>query len=127
MTVSQYAYKNRKAVKLYSKPKEGKMTINVGDIFVSTWGYDQTNKTFYQVIALTAKTAKLGKLKDERTYNGQAMTGEAMPIRDSYEKDAVFTKKIKQSAYGGKPCFMIEKWEYARPWDGKPEHYTSYA
>ncbi len=30
-------------------------TISVGDIFVSSWGYEQTNVTFYQVLSVHGK------------------------------------------------------------------------
>lgn len=36
-------------------------SINVGDIFKSTWGYDQTNVDFYVV---TRKTAKMIELQE---------------------------------------------------------------
>ncbi|HCB5058448.1 TPA: hypothetical protein M0F96_004014 [Salmonella enterica subsp. enterica serovar Paratyphi C] len=31
-------------------------TVSVGDIFVASWGYEQTNVSFYQVISLHGKT-----------------------------------------------------------------------
>lgn len=31
-------------------------TVAVGDVFVSSWGYEQTNVNFYQVVALHGKT-----------------------------------------------------------------------
>lgn len=30
-------------------------TVSVGDVFVSSWGYEQTNVTFYQVISVHGK------------------------------------------------------------------------
>lgn len=30
-------------------------TVSVGDIFVSSWGYEQTNVTFYQVLSVHGK------------------------------------------------------------------------
>ena len=30
-----------------------------GDIFVSSWGYDQTNVDFYEVVKVAAKTVTL--------------------------------------------------------------------
>ena len=30
-----------------------------GDVFVSSWGYEQTNVDFYEVVKVTAKTVML--------------------------------------------------------------------
>ncbi|WP_240184397.1 hypothetical protein [Enterobacter cloacae] len=30
-------------------------SVSLGDVFVSSWGYEQTNTCFYQVIALRGK------------------------------------------------------------------------
>ncbi|BFQ96361.1 hypothetical protein DAT1711_15850 [Enterococcus cecorum] len=35
----------------------------VGDIFYSSWGYEQTNVTFWQIVKLTEKTAWFRPLK----------------------------------------------------------------
>lgn len=34
------------------KPKKNKFGIKVGDIFSASWGYEQTNNDFFQVVAL---------------------------------------------------------------------------
>lgn len=33
--------------------------VKVGDIFETSWGYDQTNVNFFQVIAVTEKSARV--------------------------------------------------------------------
>lgn len=33
--------------------------VNVGDIFYTSWGYDQTNVNYYKVIRVTAKSAEV--------------------------------------------------------------------
>ena len=40
--------------------------IIVGDIFYSSWGYDQTNVDFYQVVKTTPKTIALKKIDKKR-------------------------------------------------------------
>ena len=38
-------------------------SVSLGDVFVSSWGYEQTNTCFYQVIALRGKkTAVLRRI-----------------------------------------------------------------
>lgn len=40
-----------------TKPKKNKFGIKVGDIFSASWGYDQTNNDFFQVVALVGETS----------------------------------------------------------------------
>ena len=44
------AKKTEKAAK--AAPKSNKFGVKVGDIFSASWGYDQTNNDFFQVVAL---------------------------------------------------------------------------
>ncbi|OTN93623.1 hypothetical protein [Enterococcus faecium] len=37
----------------------------VGDIFYSSWGYEQTNVTFWQIVKLTEKTAWFRPIKKQ--------------------------------------------------------------
>lgn len=58
--------------------------INVGDIFVSIWGYEQTNVNFYQVISFNGKKTvvlrEITKNFEETTYR----SGNATPINDAF-------------------------------------------
>ena len=40
-----------------AKTTANKYGVKVGDIFCATWGYDQTNNDFFQVIALVGETS----------------------------------------------------------------------
>jgi hypothetical protein len=57
--------------------------VQVGDIFVYSWGYEQTNVNFYQVISTTPKTMKLVEIAQERTYDS-SMSGKATPVKDKF-------------------------------------------
>jgi hypothetical protein len=41
-------------------------TVSVGDVFVSSWGYEQTNVTFYQVIDRNLNLKKIKKTPENR-------------------------------------------------------------
>ena len=43
--------------KTTAKEKTNKYGVKVGDIFSASWGYDQTNVDFFQVIALVGETS----------------------------------------------------------------------
>lgn len=43
--------------KAKAAPKKNKFGIKVGDIFRATWGYEQTNNDFFQVVALCGESS----------------------------------------------------------------------
>jgi hypothetical protein len=45
----QQLYRRYKAMKTEKKNKYG---VKVGEVFLMTWGYEQTNNNFFQVVAL---------------------------------------------------------------------------
>lgn len=107
--------------------------IKIGDIFVSTWGYDQTNVDFYQVIARTAKMVTVRRIAASRK-EAHCMGNYVMPIKDAFlDDDSNYSrvyggpKKYKiQVAYDGKPMLRIKSYAIAKPWDGtkQTETYT---
>jgi hypothetical protein len=78
------AHANRKAER---KAKKAEATANhgveVGDVFRSSWGYDQTNIDYYEVIAITGKTATfcaISQLTEETAF----LSGECVPVQGSF-------------------------------------------
>ena len=45
------------STKTTSAPKANKYGVRVGDIFSSSWGYEQTNVDFFQVVALVGESS----------------------------------------------------------------------
>lgn len=96
----------------------------VGSILKGSWGYDQTNIDFYEVIKQTPKGIKLqqvGKTQVESEEDG--FTGKVVPDK---------TVKIG-NAFNKRPYTYMEGWsilhEHAilRPWSGDPVAETYYA
>lgn len=48
-----------------------RVTPKVGDVFYRSWGYDQTNVDFYELVSLssTGKTGKAKRLKNVSVYD----------------------------------------------------------
>lgn len=61
--------------------------IQVGDIFVNSWGYDQTNVDAYQVVRVTAKTVRLEQI-NMRTVSApdSSMSARVEPARDDWKR-----------------------------------------
>lgn len=107
--------------------QETKAPLKVGDILYSSWGYDQTNIDWYQVVSVTksGKSVKIRKLKDKKTSDGDlSMSGKTTPLKNKFDGKEM-SKKIQM--YGGKPYVKIESYAHAYLWDGKAKSFTSYA
>ncbi len=101
----------------------------IGDILYSSWGYDQTNIEFYQVIDTTQKTVTFREIAQDTKATG-FMCADCMPVKNSFIGKP-YTRTAKPSSNekglvkfaehdGG---YMRHLWE----WDGKPKGSTSYA
>ena len=87
-----------------------------GDIFVSSWGYDQTNVDFYEVVKVAAKTVTLIPIERKVQLKG-FMRYTAMPI-------PAMTRIIDCFDV---PACRITSYATARLWDGKAREGSSYA
>lgn len=91
-------YKNeRKAVRAASTRK-----LEVGDILSSSWGYDQTNVDFYQVVGLVGnKSVSIRKIAaadatDQDGFDGYGDRGMCVPSKDHFIGEAM-TKRVGET------------------------------
>lgn len=94
--------------------------IQAGDIFYTSWGYEQTNVEFYQVIRATEKTVWIREIHG--TTSG-GWSGHTEPAKDSFVSDKVLRRKIKG---GESPFFSVNEVADAWPYDGQPLYYSHY-
>lgn len=74
-----------------AKPQE---FLKVGDVLLNSWGYDQTNADYYEVVALIGKrTVELKALAQEVTYT-QSMAGNCTPIKGKYLDKPSLRKQV---------------------------------
>lgn len=99
---------NREAIKASEEKKKAlkkealqKMEHNfkVGGILYDSWGWEQTNIDFYQIIEVNAKSIKIrriaSKYAPEQDNRGlSSMAAYVMPIQDEFIKDEILSKKI---------------------------------
>jgi hypothetical protein len=99
----------RKAMRKEAK-KEARRTLEnpyrIGDLLHYSWGYEQTNCEFFQVVALTAKTVTIraiGATSVPRT--GGFMSEKLGPVPDAFLENSKPLKKSLQVYvdYEGKP------------------------
>lgn len=100
-------------------------TFKVDNILYSSWGYDQTNISFYRVVAVTKASVKITKLTTIVLTPGEKGASDLVVAgaRDPKDLGPVKTKRIK--SYEGKLYVSISDYESAYLWDGEPKHQTS--
>lgn len=96
--------------------------VSVGDIFVSSWGYDQTNVDFYQVVG-TTKTMVVLRPLDKHVVRGKGQPTEyVMPLVNTFRGHA-FRRKLT-TGMRGDPWVGLTSYSAAKKWDGKEQPQT---
>lgn len=101
----------------------------VGDIFVNSWGYDQTNVDYYQVIERPSVHFAIVRKIGSEMVEGSAGFDccNLLPVKDSFlEGDRNEPMRVKITNYGkGSEYIKINSYSSASTWDGR-ENYCSW-
>jgi len=115
-------------------------TVQVGSVFVCSWGYDQTNVDFFKVVGMTksGKSVKVQKWSSKITGTDRvAVDLEKGPATLSFynhntgERDTwtapVETKRLRMPEQSGasRPCFSMASYSSAYLVDPDSEHYAT--
>lgn len=92
--------------------------IEVGSIFYNSWGYEQTNIDFYQVVKVSPSSIWIRELKKTIVYEGDNYTYEVLPDKGNFMDDKVLRKRRQQ--YIPMRCGLLYLWEE------KPMNETKY-
>lgn len=102
-------------------PNPADLGVKVGDFFYSSWGYDQTNIDFYEVVGLTGASVKVRQVS--KAYQGDRMAPQVavVPVAGAYTSEPM-TKRIQQGF--STPAFTVNSYAVATLWDGRPKYQT---
>lgn len=95
--------------------------FQIGDILYSSWGYDQTNVDFYQVVKVTPSTIGIRKIDSDLKATG-FMCGHVTAKPGQFVSDEVMVKRPDRNGY-----IKISSYASANKWDGKPKYQSWYA
>lgn len=110
----------RKAERLCERRSETH-SLKLGDILVSTWGYEQTNVEFYEVTRVVSlRSVEIRELAQERKET-LWLQGTSMPCRGKY----VGGTMVKRASKTG--WVRLADYSSAGPWDGRPVSWSAYA
>ena len=110
-------------VTLVNKPVP---SVDVGQIFVCSWGYGQTNVDYYKVIEVLNKSVVIAPIGQTRNYTG-SMQGECVPDSTKVGTKRM-TKRINSySTKDGDNVFLkINSFSTAFKWNGKTNIFTEW-
>jgi hypothetical protein len=99
--------------------REYRHNLKEGDILVSSWGYDQTNISYYQVIEVGERSVRI------REVGGKVVRSEqgadyVVAVPNSFT-GPIMTKIVRQG-----DSVSISSYASAHPWDGKPRYQTAF-
>lgn len=57
--------------------------FKVGDVFGTCWGYDQTNREYYECVEVLGKSLMVRRIRQSREYT-QSMAGKCVPLVGDY-------------------------------------------
>jgi hypothetical protein len=95
-------------------------SIAVGDVFVASWGFEQTNINFYQVVARKGKSSVvLREIAKEDTREGGWASAYTKPLVDVFVGDEETHRLIGD-------WVKFKSFMYAHKTDSQKEHYRSW-
>jgi hypothetical protein len=114
-------YRSRQESKDQRKQEraEFKHELKVGDILDSSWGYDQTNVDFYQVISVTDKSVVIREIGSRTVRSDGSGSDYVVPVPDH------FTGKAMVKRVSPRNTLRLTSYSSADKWDGSPQRQTS--
>jgi hypothetical protein len=102
--------------------KVGAVRLEVGSILCGSWGYDQTNVEFFEVISLSAtrKTCAIRELRHDERASITGMSGKVFPLPGEYVGPVLENKRVQNDTVTIKVCTLSL-------WDGREMYASHYA
>ena len=125
---------NQKSNKVIKSTKKNYLGVKIGDIFSYSWGYEQTNINYFQVVALKGeKSVVIREIGFQDSNMIERDVYKVTPKKDSFLTKSQFikdntvgaTKQVK-GLKNGTIYINIESFGFCSLWNGKAETMTCY-
>lgn len=119
---SKRVYKAKRAAEKKEATRMARNSVIVDDIFVCSWGYEQTQVDAYQVVNKTGNATVVLRPIACRTVEGSEGRDcqHVVPVYNAFTSDETITKRI------GEFGIKMNSYSSAYQWDGKREFYNSW-
>lgn len=95
--------------------------VKIGDIYYTSWGYDQTNIDFYKVVNVRGSRIDLKELTQQYVDRGEGGYDDSVIPGDEFANDKIYTV----SARADGTLTSLSSFEYLSKWDGRPKYQTN--
>lgn len=99
-------------------------SVKVDDVFYSSWGYDQTNVDWYQVVKVTPASVYVKKISSALSDDGRHV----VPVLGRFlnDKKPALHRVQSYTDHGGIEHVFLHWTSFASlyPWDGTPKYDT---
>jgi len=102
--------------------KEFRHVLKNGDILEASWGYEQTNVDFYEVVQVKGKLVGLREIGSRVCETTGSMSANVIPVPGKYYGE-IFFRKVLMGNYVN---IDNRKVRQAGIWDGKPSYSSWY-
>lgn len=98
--------------------------VEIGTVFAASWGYEQTNVDFYEVVQLVGKNTVVIRKVAQETREDGVMQGQTVPHPGCYTSEpmrkrvAVMGQAATDSKY--RHAITVDSVRTAFEWDGRP-------
>jgi hypothetical protein len=110
----------KEEVKLEADPAAAGEGFKVGDLLYTSWGYDQTNIDFYQVVQVKGRATVVIRQVAEKIVRQGDQEEDVVPEPGKFEGEPLL-RRVKP---GDRPSVKLESYAWAYLWDGKPKRQT---
>lgn len=93
----------------------------VGDVLYASWGWEQTNIDFYEIVGVRGAVVDLVGLRQDRVQTF-SMQGTCTPRKGDHVGEVIKGKRPNGMGY-----VRLTNYSFARAWDGCPLAWSSYA
>lgn len=123
-TIDETVKSRRAIIEMKTKRMEEKKNfvhgLQKGEIFVSSWGYDQTNVDFFKIVDVRGKEVVAVEIGSKIVSSGH---GSDSVVADP-DRIIGQTFRARPSQSGSSVSFKVGD-HYAHKWDGRPQHQTA--
>lgn len=90
---------------------------STGDVVYNSWGYEQTNIDFYQVLKVNKSSVTLRRIAQNSNDHGGASGGHSQPCRNEFLQDSKpFTKRLQKDGWISFRHGACSKWTGKAVW-----------
>ena len=135
--INTYAKNIKSNIEVREKRKAEKRAANaeikaasfykVGDIIVNSWGWEQTNINFYQVVRVTNKTIEIKEIESKIVDGSMYAHGMACDVVPKINSFLEIGASYKLRVYANGRLSCPKSYYYMKKWDGRPMGKSWYA